>query len=71
LSIINYCQEPKIIENLFHSLTDKSNNLRSKCAMYLNIILQSWPEYILEKFLGSPQSGSFKAKKNNRGHSHK
>lgn len=42
--------------------------------MYLNIILQSWPEYILEKFLSSSEghAGSFKSKTNGKrkaGHS--
>jgi hypothetical protein len=63
LAILHYCHEPKIIENIFENLTSKNNNLRSKCAMYINIILSSWPEYVLEKYLGaSDAGGSFKTK---------
>ena len=30
LAIINYCQEPKLIENILENVKDKNNNLRSK-----------------------------------------
>lgn len=38
--------------------------------MYIHIILQSWPEYVLEKFLGTQDSSSLKVK-NKYGDSHK
>lgn len=38
--------------------------------MYIHIILQSWPEYVLEKFLGTPDSSSLKVK-SKYGDSHK
>jgi hypothetical protein len=30
LAIINYCQEPKLIENILENVKDKNNNLRAK-----------------------------------------
>lgn len=62
LAIINYSQEPKVIENIFENLTTKNSTLRAKLAMYIYIILGCWPEYILEKYLGTLDTGSFKNK---------
>lgn len=53
MAIISYSNEPKVIENLFENITNKNNNLRAKCAMYIGFILGSWPEYIIEKYLGN------------------
>ena len=53
-----------MIENIFETLNTKNSALKAKCGMYLSIILGSWPEYILEKYLGTLEggSGSFKSK---------
>lgn len=52
LAIVNYWQEPKIIENIFENMNSKNSNLRAKWSLYISIILSSWPEYILESVNG-------------------
>jgi hypothetical protein len=58
MAIISYSNEPKVIENLFENITNKNTNLRAKCAMYIGFILGSWPEYIIEKYLGNQDGGN-------------
>ena len=51
IAIINYCQEPKVIDNIFENLKNKSSNLRTKSSYYFYLILGSWPDYILDKYV--------------------
>lgn len=50
MAILHYCQDPKVIDNIFDNLNNKSNNLRAKSSFYFYLILGSWPDYILDKY---------------------
>lgn len=51
VAILSYVQEPKIIDNIYDNLKSKSNNMRAKSSFYLYMILGSWPDYILDKYV--------------------
>lgn len=64
LAIINYCQEQKVIDNILENVNSKHSHLRAMLAHYLSIIMDTWPENMLEKYLDSSETiiGSFKSK---------
>ena len=52
-SLIENVKSAKFIPKIFEEISSKANPVRTKCALYLDLILKNYPNQILEKNVGT------------------